>query len=53
MINFDLFRTLALAFLLANAETHFEKTSFRIKKKIFATYNQQKNRACVKLSAID
>src|SRR5690606_39171447 len=34
-------------------EPHFEKTSFRIKKKIFATYDEQNKRACIKLSEID
>lgn len=34
-------------------EPHFEKTSFRIKKKIFATYNDPFTRACIKLSEKD
>ena len=32
---------------------HFEKTSFRVKKKIFATYDELNKRACIKLSEID
>ncbi|QDW24604.1 MmcQ/YjbR family DNA-binding protein [Pedobacter sp. KBS0701] len=32
---------------------HFEKTSFRVNKKIFATLNLQKKQATFKLSAID
>ncbi|MBT2561527.1 MmcQ/YjbR family DNA-binding protein [Pedobacter sp. ISL-68] len=32
---------------------HFEKTSFRVNKKIFATLNIQKREATFKLSAID
>lgn len=32
---------------------HFEKTSFRVNKKIFATLNIQKGEATFKLSAID
>lgn len=32
---------------------HFEKTSFRVNKKIFATLNIQKKQATFKLSAID
>ncbi|MGN8056574.1 MmcQ/YjbR family DNA-binding protein [Pedobacter sp. 22163] len=32
---------------------HFEKTSFRVNKKIFATLNIQKRQATFKLSAID
>lgn len=53
MVSIDLFRKIALSLPEASEEPHFEKTSFRIKKKIFATYNAKENRACVKLSAID
>ena len=34
-------------------EPHFEKISFRIKRKIFLTYDQKSHRATVKLSPID
>ncbi|MGM9475595.1 MmcQ/YjbR family DNA-binding protein [Pedobacter sp. GSP4] len=34
-------------------QPHFEKTSFRVHKKIFATLDLQKNRATFKLSEID
>lgn len=30
-------------------EPHFDKRSFKIKKKIFATLNEKENRCCVKL----
>ena len=30
---------------------HFEKVSFKVKSKIFATHNAKENRCCVKLSA--
>lgn len=53
MVSLDTFRNLALSFPEATEEPHFEKTSFRVKKKIFATYDQQKNRACIRLSEID
>lgn len=53
MVSINLYRKIALSFPEASEEPHFEKTSFRIKKKIFATYNAKENRACVKLSAID
>ena len=53
MVSIDLFRKIALSLPEASEEPHFEKTSFRIKKKIFATYNAKENRACIKLSAID
>jgi predicted DNA-binding protein (MmcQ/YjbR family) len=53
MVSIDTFRKLALSFPEATEEPHFEKTSFRVKKKIFATYNEKYKRACVKLSEID
>jgi hypothetical protein len=53
MVSIDTFRKLALSFPEATEETHFEKTSFRVKKKIFATYDEVKNIACIKLSEID
>jgi predicted DNA-binding protein (MmcQ/YjbR family) len=53
MVSIDTFRKLALSFPGATEEPHFEKTSFRVKKKIFATYDDINNRACIKLSEID
>lgn len=53
MVTIDTFRKLALSLPEATEEPHFEKTSFRVKKKIFATYDEAKNRACIKLSEID
>jgi len=53
MVSIDTFRKLALSFPEATEEPHFEKTSFRVKKKIFATYNAVEKRACIKLSEID
>ncbi|MBK9736325.1 MAG: MmcQ/YjbR family DNA-binding protein [Saprospiraceae bacterium] len=53
MVSIDTFRTLALSFPETTEEPHFEKTSFRVKKKIFATYDDIKKRACIKLSEID
>jgi predicted DNA-binding protein (MmcQ/YjbR family) len=53
MISINTFRKLALAFPEATEELHFEKTSFRVKKKIFATYDDKNKRACIKLSEID
>jgi predicted DNA-binding protein (MmcQ/YjbR family) len=46
-------RKLSLSFPETTEEPHFEKTSFRVKKKIFATYDQQRKTATVKLSEID
>lgn len=53
MVSIDLFRKLALSFPEATEEPHFEKTSFRVRKKIFATYDDKNHRACVKLSEVD
>ncbi|CAG5005685.1 hypothetical protein DYBT9275_03629 [Dyadobacter sp. CECT 9275] len=53
MVDISIFRQIALSFPEATEEPHFEKTSFRIKKKIFATYNDKENQACVKLSERD
>jgi predicted DNA-binding protein (MmcQ/YjbR family) len=53
MVSIDTFRKIALSFPEAIEEPHFEKTSFRVKKKIFATYDDTKKRACIKLSDID
>ena len=53
MVSIDTLRKLALSFPEATEEAHFEKTSFRVRKKIFATYDDIKKRACIKLSEID
>lgn len=53
MVNIDTFRKIALSFPETTEEPHFEKTSFRVKRKIFATYDHINIRACIKLSEID
>ena len=53
MVSIDTFRKLALSFPEATEEPHFEKISFKVKKKIFATYDHENKRACIKLSEID
>jgi predicted DNA-binding protein (MmcQ/YjbR family) len=53
MINEEKIREIAMALPEVNEAPHFEKTSFRIGKKIFVTLNLQENRFCVKLSEID
>jgi predicted DNA-binding protein (MmcQ/YjbR family) len=53
LINNEEFRKIACAFPDVEELPHFEKTSFRIKKKIFATLNEKENRGCVKLSEND
>lgn len=53
MINIETFRKFALAFENATEEPHFEKTSFRINKKIFASFDEKNNQAVLKLNEID
>lgn len=53
MVTLAAFRNLALSFPEVTEEPHFEKTSFRVKKKIFATYDDNNKTACVKLSETD
>ena len=53
MINIEEFRQLALSFPETSEQQHFEKTSFRAGKKIFATCNAINDQACIKLSEID
>lgn len=53
MVNIIAFRKIALSFPEVMEAPHFEKISFTVKKKIFATYDDKNKRACVKLSEID
>lgn len=53
MVSIAAFRQLALSFPGAVESPHFEKTSFRVAKKIFATLDIKNKQACIKLSAID
>jgi hypothetical protein len=53
MIELEELRNLAMSFPEVTEEPHFEKTSFRVKKKIFVTYDAKHHRACIKLSEID
>lgn len=53
MVAIETFRKLALSFPNSTEEPHFEKTSFRIKKKIFATFDEKNNHAVLKLNEID
>src|ERR1700712_661299 len=53
MITLAAFRSIAGSFPDVIEAPHFEKISFRIRKKIFATYEEKKDRACVKLSVAD
>ena len=53
MVGIESFRQLALSFPGTVELPHFEKTSFRVKKKIFATLDIEKQLACIKLSETD
>ncbi len=53
MVNAETFRQMALSFPEAEEQPHFEKASFRVKKKIFATLHEKDKRAVIKLSLID
>ena len=53
MVEHDQFREMALSFREAIEEPHFEKPSFRVGKKIFATLNLVANRATIVLSEMD
>ena len=46
-------RTLALSLPETTEAPHFEKTSYRVGKKIFVTIDEKKQEACVKLSTAD
>lgn len=53
MVTVEILRKTALSFPDVTEEPHFEKISFRVKKKIFATYDSKLKWACIKLSEID
>lgn len=53
MITLERLRELTLSFPDTTEESHFEKTSFKVKKKIFATYDHENKRACFKLSEVN
>ena len=53
MVDMGIFRKWALALPDAVETPHFEKPSFRVNKKIFATMDIKENRACLKLSLED
>jgi hypothetical protein len=53
MVTIDKLRALAGSFPEITEEPHFEKTAFKVKKKIFATYSMATEIVCIKLSLID
>jgi len=52
MVSIETFKQLALAFDEVMEQPHFEKTSFRVNKKIFATLDAKNETATLKLSEI-
>ena len=53
MVTLSSARKLALSFEEAEEMPHFEKPSFRFKKKIFLTLDEKLKRACVHLTEVE
>ncbi len=53
MVSLDTMRKLSLALAETDEHSHFEKTAFRVRKKIFATLDDKKARAVLKLNEVD
>jgi len=53
MISLASVRKMALSFEGVQEQSHFEKNSFRVNNKIFATLDSENNRACFKLNLVD
>ncbi len=53
MVSIETFQQIALSFPETTEAPHFEKQSFKVANKIFATLNTKENRATIKLSEAD
>ncbi|CAN5780702.1 MmcQ/YjbR family DNA-binding protein [soil metagenome] len=53
MVSIETFTSIANSFPQISEQPHFEKHSFRVGKKIFATLDISKQQACIKLSPAD
>jgi len=53
MTTFQFAKEFALTFEETDEAPHMEVISIRVKKKIFITLNEKKNRICVRLSPVD
>lgn len=53
MLDINIIRAIACSLPEVVEEPHFDKSSFRIKRKIFLTYDEKLGKATVKLSEID
>jgi predicted DNA-binding protein (MmcQ/YjbR family) len=50
MMSLDQVRQIAMSFEGVTEEPHFDKISFRVKKKIFLTVDEKNMRACAQMS---
>ena len=53
MVSVETVKELALSFEETIAEPHFDKTAFKVRKKIFATLDVDKKQVVLKLSRVD
>jgi predicted DNA-binding protein (MmcQ/YjbR family) len=53
MVSLDICRKAALSFPEVNEQPHFNKTSFRVARRIFATLNESNFQLIVKFSLVD
>lgn len=53
MVSIATFTELALSLPEAEQSPHFEKVSFRVKGKIFATLHEDTSRCCLKFTLVD
>ena len=53
MVSLKVFKQLALSFPDTREQPHFDKSSFRVSKKIFATLDEKNKKATLKLSQTD
>ncbi len=53
MVSIEVFKSICQSFPKVEEMPHFHKTSFRIKKKIFATLDEKTQKATLKLSLQD
>ncbi len=53
MVSIEKFQQIALSFPETTVEPHFDISSFKVAKKIFASLNIPENRATIKLSFIN
>ena len=53
MVRSETFRKWAMALFSVSEEPHVQKTSFRVRKRIFATLDEEKRSASLKLSPVE